>query len=1739
MSRSPPSRSASTLHPSDAAMIDGLPADLMTVIPNVSSSSALYEMSKLPRAQSGLVKAAIMKQVKRLDRRARKERERRKWAGGDNESVSTVGSEEARSQSFHAGQTSKVDSRVNSRRFSQTDTKKSASRRYSTKSWDFRSGDSSGEDDDGASSVRSLSTIESSAVSSFVNRDSAPPTTPRPSNAVTAYVRSHVDLSQGGLVIARKDSSMEEISQNLYALFINNAVLNPKGRRAINGRNRGLLSLLEHARVVKSSGQKRAELRAKQWNSRERRKAKGGRDMFRALRRACQGYLAMRFLQLKMGADMVKAVADMKERQEVERKERQKQWAKQSRDTAAMLLWNTCVKIGRRRMGKGWGALVGNVERWQVVGRLLLRLAKIKVMSAMGLWKIKTKTAKADDTLKQALDRKRLAGTKLIWGFAGKVMEKILKAGWVGLRGNMIRSRGLEKVVKMSTRQMMECGFKALTLNVTNTALKDLDKTTNHARELKSQLSVHLDNLRDHAASEIYGFFQRVAAHKVRRAFYVMLSQCEGAGELRWVLGKVVKAGRRRVVMEWFRKWEREARWRGRVLERRRKGCIEIIGIRRRQNLGEVRRAFYTLLSQCDGAVVLKKAFWKVLKTQTRKVSKDAWVEWRGFVEEERERERKWVQKEKAGVNLVGVLGREWKKSHLREGMKVWRLRISVDKEVERKERVKNVGAGMIGRVWKRGGMRLVGVYWERWARAIEGMKEKERKEKEREEAVERVVGRVVGRACSRGDRQMVVMGWNRMMGWTRRCSEHLLHLDRSLAADRLASLIKSGKLQRAWRSWIECCYLTRIRDVHGNYTYGNVKSTLLLARKVMERVVADRMREAWGRWRRNKTRWSRGNVLRRLVKGVLIGRLLWGWRSWGDWVRREARRERERGVVGRVLEGWKGRELVWGFKRWKGEVGTTKKREAEEAREREMREIKLENGMRVVRGKMKERAFGCMGWGFKRWKEEVESVKKREEEEEREREMNAMKLKRGMRVVRAKMNEMQFEGIGWAFNTWACALEETKKREEEEEREREMNALKLKRGMRVVRAKINEMQFEGIGWAFNTWAGALEETKKREEDEEREREMNALKLKRGMRVVRAKINEMQFEGIGWAFNTWACALEETKKREEEEERVRVGGAKALEGRTRRVKTVVRIRVLERYRREVGWGMRRWREWMVGREREDREREDRDRGRDRFLRRTGKKIWGDKIREGWKRWREGVEIVRKIEREEEEEERTRLDREGKVRAIIRGRLKLLYLHWLREGFRRWESGVLSLVRSDEFLAASRRKARMAVGLRVRQFERDGLVHGWVRWVRHTHGSLSAAAVTRGGSLEAEGRERAVRALVRGRLAKRRMGGMGRAWKAWLGHVGRERGEEARRRGWEVNVRRTVRRALMARYAEATGTGFGRWREFTDRAREGERREEEREEERGRREKMVRAIIRQRVYGREREMKERAMRRWREGAEQKARAEARAKENGRMRERALVRLGKVAGLRETGAVRRRWAAWVREAGRRRAREERESREGGVKRRAGRILGVSLGRYWRRRVRRALAVWAEGTKERRGAWGMRGRRGRRLSVEDVLDGGGRVKIEGSGKGGPGWAMWRVRGGAALALAAVAAAVAVGTAVALGWGGGGLGSSGGGLGRLENGDVGIGVGLSLGGMDGGVGGGVDVGYPSVIGNSTSDELGEDQGNFEETGGGGEEQEKKGRRKRKKRKGEKDVTTKEHFTMEEEDWVRIFKLA
>ena len=167
-------------------MIDGLPADLMTVIPNVSSSSALYEMSKLPRAQSGLVKAAIMKQVKRLDRRARKERERRKWAGGDNESVSTVGSEEARSQSFHAGQTSKVDSRVNSRRFSQTDTKKSASRRYSTKSWDFRSGDSSGEDDDGASSVRSLSTIESSAVSSFVNRDSAPPATPRPGHAVTA-----------------------------------------------------------------------------------------------------------------------------------------------------------------------------------------------------------------------------------------------------------------------------------------------------------------------------------------------------------------------------------------------------------------------------------------------------------------------------------------------------------------------------------------------------------------------------------------------------------------------------------------------------------------------------------------------------------------------------------------------------------------------------------------------------------------------------------------------------------------------------------------------------------------------------------------------------------------------------------------------------------------------------------------------------------------------------------------------------------------------------------------------------------------------------------------------------------------------------------------------------------------------------------------------------------------------------------------------------------------------------------------------------------------------------------------------------------------------------------------------------------------------------------------------------------------------------------------------------------------
>ena len=92
-------------------------------------------------------------------------------------------------------------------------------------------------------------------------------------------------------------------------------------------------------------------------------------------------------------------------------------------------------------------------------------------------------------------------------------------------------------------------------------------------------------------------------------------------------------------------------------------------------------------------------------------------------------------------------------------------------------------------------------------------------------------------------------------------------------------------------------------------------------------------------------------------------------------------------------------------------------------------------------------------------------------------------------------------------------------------------------------------------------------------------------------------------------------------------------------------------------------------------------------------------------------------------------------------------MNLMLVEWLREGWRRWEYGVMVVKRGEEFREARRRKARMAVGRRVRQFERDGLVRGWVRWVRYIHSSAIASVTTEGKEKEVEGREKVRKGVV--------------------------------------------------------------------------------------------------------------------------------------------------------------------------------------------------------------------------------------------------------------------------------------------------------------------------------------------------------------------------------------------------------
>jgi hypothetical protein len=68
----PPLTKSNLLHPSDQLLLNGVPLDLLNAVPNINQIEALWELSKLPRAQNEGVKVAIIKQVKRIERRLKR-----------------------------------------------------------------------------------------------------------------------------------------------------------------------------------------------------------------------------------------------------------------------------------------------------------------------------------------------------------------------------------------------------------------------------------------------------------------------------------------------------------------------------------------------------------------------------------------------------------------------------------------------------------------------------------------------------------------------------------------------------------------------------------------------------------------------------------------------------------------------------------------------------------------------------------------------------------------------------------------------------------------------------------------------------------------------------------------------------------------------------------------------------------------------------------------------------------------------------------------------------------------------------------------------------------------------------------------------------------------------------------------------------------------------------------------------------------------------------------------------------------------------------------------------------------------------------------------------------------------------------------------------------------------------------------------------------------------------------------
>ncbi|GMH48045.1 hypothetical protein TL16_g00202 [Triparma laevis f. inornata] len=1436
-------KKSSTLHPSDELFLNGVPTDLLGTIPSINSIEALWEMSKLPRAQTEKIKVAIIKQVKRLERR----KQRIERHGDDSSMLSTDSTIEA----------------VNNTNGTTTGTV--LPKRVYTESWDFTDPDD--HYDDHHSDLSSIDESDFNRLAPlpsknlFKNAHKAHPGQKygvqygvhRSSNyhehSMKEFRNNQEDLSNG-MVIARKESSLEEISQNLYSLFLSNTMINSSSRRSINSRNRGVVSLLQHAHTVKTAAQNKARRRARAWQIRQKKREKAGRTMFRALRRAFNTYLSHSFQRFKHGSDLVAAVETINELAEKEREMQRRHFAFQSKNTSAMLYWHACVKMCRTRMHHAWDKWYHHVIAFDTIRILIIRLTKIKLSSALARWALNATIMKAGDKVGSLNSQKKDAGVNIISKILLRDVRRKIQNVFSHLVKKTLEFTLLRKLFLRCTKIKLQGAFAMMQANARHATHEQLNETTNHAKELKNQLSSHLDNLKMHAASQLFMLFYRQSHHKIRRAFYILMTQTTQSLDLKYLIQSIVSRTARRKTNEAFNTWKQQMfslAQKESLESTRSRAAIQLI-----RSYARIKKKLNTVDAFCHWKIYVRSSVDEEHNTKCRTFALKALT----FVCNRLHRSRlnyalaRWRQttnylisrakdtRESSQILFDSVKTSSLKKAFhklvdwvhvtstisdaiqrkklniLALAMNKWRKYLQSYLQENHSQSLQLAAVKAMGFGFKRVTLHLIKHRFTQW-KNHSAFKQRQ---------VESMAN--VSQVLSRNDSfWSLKRGFEGLKSWRKTTQKLLLtsrlsskktlrlslatwrtfatnhrHWDTKRAATR--SLLRNYKaicdssvrksfrklkyihdrwrtlthaltlcskvttsnvtkkgLTKGFRRWVMHVFNQREETIHKSYTYDRVRTTLTLARKVLESVYVERIKEAFVTWHR-KVMQPKKYFISRLTRRLAHKNVSMAFTSWINFTKSALKQDFQLLLISKVCTSWGVRvnamsalALRSALRSWAFTVEDAK-----------CAEISLENSKNSKTSaltRVMHSLYYChLRESLKIWRQFAFMAKSQE--------ANNVSLKL---LVRSRIKTVTMEELRWGWTGWIRAVqfdrnEALKNKMEVEEQEKRAKLLKT-----LMRHRMLAIYSTYMRAALTTWAKYSASKKLGEKDVKS-------KNLRLQRFIGSKMRAMQMEGLRHGF---ACLLRN----------------KFEEGRIALMKS-----------------------------KKDMERADSSHAVTIIVRHRIQTLISEHLRWAWQNWEHFVDDSRKEEIVNMSIDNENQAKNNTAKIILRHRIKQMYLDYVKDAFVEWLSLTLELRKEAEQTARDMEKLKIIMRQRFRDLMGGYMRFAWEKLLRNSFEESRIALMKSKKDMRIADSSHAVKIIMRHRLQTLISDHLRHAWKTWERFVDSSRIATSETKSNNKFLLVVMRHRINQLYIANLADAFNIWLEDTILLRDEEKKKEQ-------------------------------------------------------------------------------------------------------------------------------------------------------------------------------------------------------------------------------------------------------------------------------------------------------------------------